>query len=205
MYKDYLKPFLDRLLGILAALFLLPLMTVIFFLILVKNRTWPFFIQPRAGLHEKVFNIIKFKTMSDEKDASGNFIADDLRITKIGNFLRKSSLDELPEIFNIILGHMSFVGPRPLLEEYLSSYNSQQRKRHNVKPGVTGLAQVNGRNLITWDEKFSYDLKYVEDISFKNDCLIILKTVFIIFNTNSVNTSENKIMKKFEGSDLRKE
>lgn len=200
MYKDYIKPVIDRIGALILLVICLPIIVLISFLIVFLNRMQPFFTQPRPGKDEKIFLLIKFRSMTNQKDASGKLIEDHLRITKLGQFLRKTSLDELPELLNILKGEMSFVGPRPLLVEYLSKYSLEQKKRHNVKPGITGLAQVNGRNLLSWEKKFELDLQYIKNITFKNDCLIILKTCFVIFNTSTVNKSEIQTMEKFDGS-----
>jgi lipopolysaccharide/colanic/teichoic acid biosynthesis glycosyltransferase len=157
-------------------------------------------VQARPGHNGKIFSLIKFKTMKDANDTDGNLLQDFERTTKLGNVLRKSSIDELPEIINIVLGHMSFVGPRPLLKEYLPLYSSQQKKRHNVKPGLTGLAQVNGRNQLSWEEKFRYDVEYAENVSFIMDLKIFIKTILIIFKINQVNQSGNIPMERFHGS-----
>ena len=200
MYKDFLKPIVDILLAILTIIILLPLLILIPFLILIFNKTNPFFIQPRPGLNEKTFNLIKFKTMNDEKDSDCELLDDYKRITRLGSFLRNSSLDELPELFNILKGDMSFVGPRPLLIEYIPKYSKKQRLRHKIKPGITGLAQINGRNLLSWEEKFDLDIKYLENISFLGDLKIIFKTIFVLFKAKDINQSDNITMKKFTGS-----
>lgn len=200
MYKHFFKPLLDRLVAIILVVLLFPILLLISILIIFFNRTNPFFIQSRPGLNERIFNLIKFKTMTDETDDNGYLIADYKRITKIGNFLRNSSLDELPEIFNVLRGEMSFIGPRPLLSEYISKYSEEQRLRHKAKPGITGLAQINGRNLLTWEEKFVLDVKYVKNISFISDFKIIIRTFFVLLNTKDVNQSDKMTMEKFTGS-----
>lgn len=200
MYKHFFKPLLDRLVAIILVVLLFPVLLLISILIIFFNRTNPFFIQSRPGLNERIFNLIKFKTMTDETDDNGYLIADYKRITKLGNFLRNSSLDELPEIFNVLRGEMSFIGPRPLLSEYISKYSEEQRLRHKAKPGITGLAQINGRNLLTWEEKFVLDVKYVKNISFISDFKIIIRTFFVLLNTKDVNQSDKMTMEKFTGS-----
>jgi lipopolysaccharide/colanic/teichoic acid biosynthesis glycosyltransferase len=200
MYKDYIKPSVDRIAALVLLVFCLPIIIGTSLLIIVFNKTQPFFIQPRPGKDKKIFKLIKFRTMTNQKDENGNLLSDHLRITKLGQFLRKTSLDELPELLNILKGDMSLVGPRPLLEEYLDKYSPNQSMRHAVKPGITGLAQINGRNLLSWEEKFDLDLKYIENMSMKNDINIIFKTFFVVFNTSNINQSENITMKKFQGS-----
>jgi len=200
MYKDFLKPCFDKLMALIAIIMLSPLLIIISLTILVLNQSNPFFIQERPGKNAKIFKLIKFKTMNDSKDIMGKYLEDHLRINKFGSFLRKSSLDELPELVNVLLGQMSFVGPRPLLIEYLPLYSDEQKKRHECKPGITGLAQVSGRNLLSWDEKFKQDIKYVENISFKNDLFILIKTFGVLFKTAHVNQSETITMEKFKGN-----
>lgn len=200
MYKDILKPVMDRVLGSILLLILLPFLLILSLIICIHLQSSPFYVQARPGHNGKIFSLIKFKTMKDANDTDGNLLQDFERTTKLGNVLRKSSIDELPEIINIVLGHMSFVGPRPLLAEYLPLYSSQQKKRHNVKPGLTGLAQVNGRNQLSWEEKFKYDVDYVENMSFIMDLKIFIKTILIIFRINQVNQSHNIPMKKFQGT-----
>ena len=200
MYKDYIKPLIDRVVALILFIMCLPVLVLISSLIIFFNNTQPFFIQHRPGKDEKIFKLIKFRTMTNQKDVNGNLLDDHLRTTKLGKFLRKSSLDELPELLNILIGDMSFVGPRPLLIEYLEKYTPDQRMRHVVKPGITGLAQVSGRNRLSWEEKFELDLEYIKNLSLINDVFIIFKTCFIVFNTSNVNKSVNQTMDKFKGS-----
>ena len=200
MYKDYIKPLIDRVVALILFIMCLPVLVLISSLIIIFNNTQPFFIQPRPGKDEKIFKLIKFRTMTNQKDVNGNLLDDHLRTTKLGKFLRKSSLDELPELLNILIGDMSFVGPRPLLIEYLEKYTPDQRMRHVVKPGITGLAQVSGRNRLSWEEKFELDLEYIKNLSLMYDVFIIFKTCFIVFNTSNVNKSVNQTMDKFKGS-----
>ena len=169
MYKDYIKPLIDRVVALILFIMCLPILVLISSLIIIFNNTQPFFIQHRPGKDEKIFKLIKFRTMTNQKDVNGNLLDDHLRTTKLGKFLRKSSLDELPELFNILIGDMSFVGPRPLLIEYLEKYTPDQRMRHVVKPGITGLAQVSGRNRLSWEEKFELDLEYIKNLSLINE------------------------------------
>jgi len=203
MYKDIIKPVMDRAVGALVLIILLPILLILSIIILIHLRSFPFYVQPRPGHHGKIFYLIKFKTMKDTKNTDGDLLQDFERTTKLGRVLRKSSLDELPEIINIVLGQMSFVGPRPLLIEYLPLYSNQQERRHTVKPGLTGLAQVSGRNQLSWEEKFRFDINYIENISFIMDLKILLKTVLIIFKTNEVNRSDQVTMTKFSGTNKR--
>ena len=159
------------------------------------------FSKVRPGLNEKLFTLVKFRTMTNEKGFNGVLLDDALRLKKFGKFLRSTSLDELPELWNILKGEMSFVGPRPLLMEYLNYYNEEQRKRHNVRPGITGLAQVNGRNAISWQEKFDYDIKYAKDLSFSLDFIILLKTVKKVLNSSDIQSDEQVTMPKFTGNE----
>lgn len=176
MYLNFLKSLIDFLVAIIGLLILSPIFISIILILSFLNKGNPFFFQNRPGKNNKIFKIIKFKTMNDRKDENGNFLPMGERITPFGNFLRKTSLDEMPQLLNIIKGDMSIVGPRPLLEQYLPLYTERQKKRHNIKPGITGWAQVNGRNQVTWKEKFELDIWYVENLSFKIDLLIMLKT-----------------------------
>lgn len=152
-----------------------------------------FFTQPRPGKKGKIFKVIKFKTMTDERDQEGNLLPDNDRITKVGKFVRSTSLDELPQLINVLKGDMSLIGPRPLLVEYLPLYSKEQAKRHDVRPGITGWAQVNGRNTISWQKKFELDTWYVENISFKLDCIILLKTIQKVLKRDDINSSEDSI------------
>lgn len=186
MYAKYFKRLLDFLLSLFALILISP---IIFILILIGTFAMkgnPFFTQLRPGKDEKIFRLIKFRTMTCEKDQDGNLLPDEKRLTKYGLFLRRTSLDELPELINILKGDMSFVGPRPLLVEYLPYYTNEEKHRHDIRPGLTGLAQVNGRNTISWDDKLSYDIKYMHSISFINDFRIMLKTIIKVFNRSDV-------------------
>jgi len=177
-----------------------PFFLVITCLLYISNSGKPFFYQRRPGKNERIFSIIKFKTMNDKKDAHGNLLPDFKRITKVGKFIRENSLDELPQLLNVIKGDMSFVGPRPLLVSYLEHYNEEEAKRHLVKPGITGWAQVNGRNAISWEEKFNYDVWYVNHIGLKIDFIILLKTVQKVFKKEGISASETVTMELFTGS-----
>lgn len=188
MYKKFIKRFLDLILSLMALIILMPLMLIIYILVRVKLGKPAIFKQERPGKEEKIFTLYKFRTMTDEKDENGNLLPDEQRLTKFGKILRSTSLDELPELVNIIKGDMSIVGPRPLLVRDMVFMTEIQRKRHSVRQGLTGLAQVNGRNNITWEEKIKYDLNYVENISFINDVKIILKTVIKVFKREDTQT-----------------
>ena len=177
MYANHLKRVLDFFCALSAILCLSPVLVVLTVLGAIKMKGNPFFTQPRPGLNEKIFKLIKFRTMTNEKDANGNLLPDDVRLNAYGKFLRSTSLDELPELFNILKGDMAVIGPRPLLVEYLPRYNSEQKHRHDVRPGLSGLAQVNGRNAITWEQKFKYDVEYVNNVTFLGDVKIILTTL----------------------------
>ena len=177
MYANCLKRVIDFCCALAAILCLSPVLVVLTVLGAIKMKGNPFFTQPRPGLNEKIFKLIKFRTMTNEKDSNGNLLPDDVRLNAYGKFLRSTSLDELPELFNILKGDMAVIGPRPLLVEYLPRYNSEQKHRHDVRPGLSGLAQVNGRNAITWEQKFKYDVEYVNNVTFLGDVKIILTTL----------------------------
>ncbi len=200
MYKNYIKRFLDVLLSLTALLILAIPLIIVGLLIRIKLGSPIFFRQPRPGKNAKIFKIFKFRTMNNAKDESGNLLADNLRLTKFGKFIRSTSIDELPELINILKGDMSIVGPRPLLVEYLDLYNEEQKHRHDVRPGLTGLAQVNGRNSITWEEKFKYDIEYVKNVTFINDFKIILKTIQKVVQRDGINATETVTMEKFKGN-----
>lgn len=178
MYRDHIKRWLDFLISLTALIVLLPLLLLLTAVTAVKMRGNPFFTQLRPGLHEKLFRLIKFRSMTNQRGPDGALLPDELRLTRFGRLLRSTSLDELPELVNILKGDMALVGPRPLLPEYLPYYTEEERRRHDLRPGLTGLAQINGRNDIdSWESRFSYDLKYVEACSFRLDLSILLKTV----------------------------
>ena len=200
MYKNFIKRILDIILSFLALVILSPLLILTAFLIRIKLGEPVFFKQLRPGKNEKIFGILKFRTMTDAKDENGNILPDEIRLTRFGQFLRSTSIDELPELLNILNGDMSIVGPRPLLVQYLERYNEEQKHRHDVKPGLTGLAQVNGRNGITWEEKFHYDLEYVKNITFYGDCKIIFQTVMKVFGREGISSTTSVIMEEFKGN-----
>ena len=181
MYAKFLKRPMDFIVALMALVILLPLLLLLTVLGAVNMKGNPFFTQLRPGKGEKIFRLLKFRTMTMEKDGKGNLLPDEVRLTGYGKFLRATSLDELPELLNILKGDMSLIGPRPLLVSYLPYYTEQERHRHDVRPGLSGLAQVNGRNVVTWEEKFAWDLKYVEKITFLGDVRIILQTVKKVF------------------------
>jgi lipopolysaccharide/colanic/teichoic acid biosynthesis glycosyltransferase len=202
LYKTFLKPFFDRFCAVISILLFLPLVLPVLLLLLVTNEGRPFFFQLRPGKNGKLFRIVKFRTMNEKKDSRGNLLPDTDRLTAVGKFIRKTSLDEVPQLINVIRGDMSLVGPRPLLPEYLNLYNAHQKRRHEVKPGITGWAQVNGRNAITWEEKFELDVWYVEHQSFWLDIKILFKTLFSFFKSEEINYPGNATMPNFKGDKL---
>lgn len=204
MYAKYIKRPLDFILSLIAIIILSPLLLVVAILVRIKLGKPVIFKQQRPGKNEKIFTLYKFRTMTDKKDENGNLLPDEQRLTKFGKALRSTSLDELPELINILKGDMAIVGPRPLLVEYLSLYNEEQRHRHDVRPGLTGLAQINGRNSISWEEKFKDDIEYVNNITFAQDIKIILKTFVKVFKRDGINQEGNATMRKFEGTKKEK-
>lgn len=200
MYPKYMKRILDFLLSFCALLVLSPVLLVLTILGAWKMKGNPFFTQLRPGKDEKIFRLIKFRTMTCEKDQDGNLLPDAQRLTKYGTFLRSTSLDELPELINILKGDMSIVGPRPLLVKYLPLYNAEQRHRHDVRPGLTGWAQVNGRNAISWEEKFRLDVEYVNGISFAMDVKIVWKTIQVALKRSGIDGAEGEMIEDFAGT-----
>ena len=200
MYRNGIKRILDFILSLIAIIVLSPVMLVVAVLGRVKLGSPVLFKQQRPGKDEKIFRMYKFRTMTDEKDADGRLLPDEKRLTRFGKLLRSTSLDELPELFNILKGDMSIVGPRPLLVAYLPLYNERQKHRHDVRPGFTGLAQVNGRNSITWEEKFEWDVRYVEHVTFLEDCRIILKTVKVVLAREGISSDTSATMEAFTGN-----
>ena len=200
MYKSFFKRFFDFLAALTGLILTLPVSIIIASVLMFVNNGRPFFFQPRPGKNEKVFNIIKFKTMTDKTDSQGNLLPNHLRVTAFGSFLRKSSLDEIPQLLNILKGDMSLVGPRPLLPKYLPLYNEEQRKRHLVKPGITGWAQVNGRNAISWEKKFEYDVYYAINISALFDLKIIFLTIKKVVKQEGINSQSSVTMPAFTGT-----
>jgi lipopolysaccharide/colanic/teichoic acid biosynthesis glycosyltransferase len=199
MYRYFLKPLLDSCIALVAFIFLLPVFMVVFVFLWITNSGSSFFYQLRPGKNGKLFKIIKFKTMNDKKDVHGNLLPDNQRLTAMGQIIRKTSLDEIPQLLNVIKGDMSMVGPRPLLPEYLKLYSKEQARRHEVKPGITGWAQVNGRNAISWEEKFKLDVWYLEHQSFLLDLKIIFKTFKKVFVSEGINSTGQATMTKFKG------
>lgn len=200
MYSKYIKRIFDFILSLLALILLSPLMLILAILVKVKLGSPIIFKQKRPGLNEKIFTLYKFRTMTDKTDEDGKLLPDSDRITRFGKFLRGTSLDELPELFNILKGEMAIVGPRPLLVEYLDYYNEEEKHRHDVRPGLTGLAQVNGRNSITWEEKFKQDISYIKNITLLNDIKIILETISKVFKREGISQQGEATMEYFRGS-----
>lgn len=200
MYKSFFKRGFDFLIGLTFFILASPVFLVIVLLLFVVNKGKPFFFQQRPGKGEKIFKVIKFKTMTDERDREGNLLPDHLRMTRIGKFVRKTSLDEIPQLLNVIKGDMSLIGPRPLLVMYLPLYNAVQKRRHEIRPGITGWAQVNGRNAISWEQKFSFDVWYVDHCSFLLDLKIIVLTILKVFRSEGINAEENVTMQRFKGT-----
>ena len=200
MYKNFFKRLIDFILSFIALMVLSPILVVFAILIRLKLGSPIFFRQPRPGKDEKIFEILKFRTMTDERDSEGSLLPDDVRLTKFGQFLRSTSIDELPELINILKGDMAVVGPRPLLVKYLPLYNEEQKRRHSVRPGLTGLAQVNGRNAITWEQKFKYDVEYVDNITFIGDCKIIMQTALKVLQRKDISSQTSVTMEEFKGS-----
>lgn len=201
IYEKYIKRPQDFLCALAALIVFSPSMAIIAILVRVKLGSPVLFKQDRPGKNGKVFKLYKFRTMTDEKDENGNLLPDDYRLTTFGKALRTTSLDELPELLNILKGDMSVVGPRPLLVKYLPRYNAHQIRRHEVSPGFTGLAQVNGRNSISWEEKFDLDVKYVDHISFLNDWKIIIDTVWVVLKREGINSDSSSTMEEFLGTE----
>lgn len=201
MYKKYIKRLLDFILSLVAVIILSPVLLIIALLVRIKLGSPVIFKQKRPGLNGKIFTLYKFRTMTDKKDEEGNLLPDSERLTKFGKLLRSTSLDELPELINILKGDMSIVGPRPLLVEYLELYNEEQKHRHDVRPGLTGLAQVSGRNSITWEEKFKEDIRYINNTSLILDIKIIIKTIIKVFKREGISQEGNETMEKFKGSE----
>lgn len=201
MYAKCIKRLLDFLLSFIAIIVLSPVLVILTLVGAVKMNGNPFFTQDRPGLHEKIFKLIKFRTMTNEKDENGELLPDEKRLIPYGQFLRSTSLDELPELFNILAGHMAIIGPRPLLVRYLPRYNAEQHRRHEVRPGLTGYAQAHGRNAISWDEKFRMDLWYVDHLSFKVDFRIFVDTILSVLKREGISAADDATMPEFMGNE----
>jgi undecaprenyl phosphate N,N'-diacetylbacillosamine 1-phosphate transferase len=200
MYLSYIKPLFDFFVSFLLLIIAFPVLVLVILFLYFTNVGKPLFFQLRPGKNGEIFTIIKFKTMNDKKDEEGNLLTDASRLTCIGQFVRKTSLDELPQLINVLKGDMSLVGPRPLLPEYLPLYSETQKKRHNVKPGITGWGQVNGRNSISWSQKFEYDVWYVDHINFLLDLKIMFWTVIKVFKREGINAENTVSAKAFRGN-----
>ncbi len=200
MYKFFLKRVIDFFVALFGLVIFFPLFIGTALLLIVANKGNPFFLQQRPGKNQRIFKIIKFKTMNDRKDKNGILLSDAERLTPIGAFVRKTSLDEIPQLLNVIKGDMSLIGPRPLLVDYLPLYNPSQQRRHDVRPGITGWAQVNGRNAINWQQKFEYDTWYVDNISFVLDLRIIIKTILKVLKSEGINAGSQTTMETFKGN-----
>lgn len=201
MYRNILKPLIDCIISIFAILLLIPVIVVISLILFINNDGKLFFKQGRPGKNGKIFNVVKFKTMSDKRDPVGNLLPDAVRLTPTGNFIRKTSLDELPQLINVLKGDMSLIGPRPLLIKYLPLYSIEQARRHEVKPGITGWAQVNGRNAITWQQKFEYDVWYVDNMSFLLDMKILWLTLKKVIKREGINQAGQATAEPFKGNE----
>jgi len=201
MYKIFFKRIIDFTLSLLGFIIISPVFLLLWVWLSIANRgAGAFFSQERPGKNEKIFRVIKFKTMNDQRDTSGKLLPDAQRLTKVGKFVRSTSLDEIPQLLNVIKGDMSLIGPRPLLVQYLPLYNETQRRRHEVRPGITGWAQVNGRNAISWQQKFDYDVWYVDNVSLSLDCKILLKTIQKVFKRDGINSNTSATMEAFKGN-----
>lgn len=210
MYKNFFKPLLDFILAFIALIVLSPLLIILTISGAIAMRGNPFFTQPRPGKkrrngEERIFRLIKFRTMSNKKDINGNLLSDEIRLNKYGKFLRSTSLDELPSLINILFGSISIVGPRPLLVSYLSRYSLEQRRRHEVRPGLTGYSQVYGRNLLSWEEKLKKDVYYVDNISLWLDVKIFFKTIIVVLRREGISSATSATMEEFMGNETKKE
>ena len=199
MYKTIFKRIIDFLVALIGFIILSPIFVVVTIALFFANQGKPFFFQLRPGLYGRIFKIVKFKTMNDKKDVNGKLLPDADRLTRIGSFVRKTSLDEIPQLLNVIKGEMSLIGPRPLLVHYLDLYSDFQNRRHEVKPGITGWAQVNGRNAISWDKKFELDVWYVDHLSFILDLKILFKTVLKVIKSEGINAADAATIEPFNG------
>ena len=202
LYRNFFKPLVDFVISLVAFIILSPLFILTILILSIVNRGSPFFVQLRPGKNQKGFRLIKFKTMNDRKDIDGSILPDSERLTPVGKLVRKTSLDEIPQLLNVIKGDMSLIGPRPLLVEYLPLYDDFQKRRHDVKPGITGWAQINGRNTLSWELKFEYDIWYVDNLSFFLDVKIFFKTIKKVFIPEGISSATSQTMEKFIGNKL---
>lgn len=200
MYKNFFKRLIDFIVAFVGLVVLSPVFIIVTLCLYFANQGKPFFFQRRPGKNEKIFSIIKFKTMNDKKDAEGNLLSDAERLTPVGGFVRKTSLDELPQLINVLKGDMSLIGPRPLLPQYLPLYNETQKRRHLVRPGITGWAQVNGRNAISWTKKFELDVWYVDNLSFPTDIKVFVTTFKKVFKSEGISQEGQATMEMFNGN-----
>jgi undecaprenyl phosphate N,N'-diacetylbacillosamine 1-phosphate transferase len=200
VFRAFIKPFFDKLVASMGLIIAMPILLIVTVLLFWANNGSPFFFQFRPGKNERIFGLIKFKTMNEKKDSLGNLLPDAERLTKTGKFIRKTSLDELPQLINVLRGDMSLVGPRPLLEQYLSLYSKEQKRRHEVIPGITGYAQINGRNAISWAQKFEYDVWYVDNQTFWLDTKILFLTVLKVFKSEGISSNASVTMEAFTGN-----
>ena len=202
MYKHFFKHIIDFTLSLIGFIIISPVFIIVWIWLTIANKgAGALFFQERPGKGEKIFKVIKFKTMTDERDASGNLLPDAERLTGVGRFVRSTSLDEIPQLLNVIKGDMSLIGPRPLLVQYLPLYDDTQRRRHEVRPGITGWAQVNGRNAISWTQKFEYDVWYVDNISLSLDVKILVRTIMKVFKREGISSDTSSTMEAFRGND----
>lgn len=199
-YEKFVKRGMDFILSLIALIVLSPFLLILTIIGIFAMKGNPFFLQDRPGKNEKIFKLIKFRTMKDKKDQAGKLMPDESRLTPYGKFLRKTSLDELPELFNILIGQLAICGPRPLLTAYLDRYNDYQKHRHDVRPGLTGYAQVHGRNALSWEEKFEMDIKYVNNITFFGDVKIIFQTVLTVLKCEGISSKNSSTMEEFKGN-----
>lgn len=200
MYAKFLKRFFDFILSLDSLIVLSPLLIVLIIVGAIEMKGNPFFTQERPGLHEKIFHLIKFRTMSNAKDKNGQLLPDDQRLNGYGKFLRSTSLDELPELVNILIGNMSIIGPRPLLVQYIPRYNEEQHHRHDVRPGLTGYAQAHGRNTVSWEDKFAMDVWYTKNVTFINDVKIVIDTIKTVFKREGISSETSATMEEFMGT-----
>lgn len=200
MYKNFFKRFFDFFIALIGLIVLSPIFIAVTIGLYFANGGKPFFFQSRPGLNEKIFKIIKFKTMNDKKDINGNLLSDEERLTPVGAFVRKTSLDEIPQLINVLKGDMAIIGPRPLLPQYLPLYNETQKRRHNVRPGITGWAQVNGRNAISWSKKFELDVEYVDNLSFMMDVKVFFTTFKKVFKSEGISQEGQATAEAFNGN-----